>query len=134
MTIAGIGDGCKSPVAGSDSRCGEASLDSSPSILHGKISAPKSEKSGALFTPLAITSYRDKNVKEIISSTLNMNYEVPSRRPRTPSKFIFFSDRKSVPTDMKNLQERTIKRRRELVARMHDLVRTLTNSFIPSHC
>jgi hypothetical protein len=45
--------------------------------------------------------------------------ETPNR-PIRPSRFVFLSDQKSVPTDMKKLQERTIKRRRELLAKMHD--------------
>ena len=49
--------------------------------------------------------------------------ESPVHRQRTPSAFVFLSDRKSVPTELKNLQERTIKRRRDFVARMHEMVR-----------
>eukprot|EP00536_Pseudo-nitzschia_multiseries_P003651 jgi/Psemu1/295278/fgenesh1_pm.57_\ len=51
-----------------------------------------------------------------------MAFETPTtHRHRAHSPFVFLSDRKSVPTELKNLQERTIKRRRDFVARMHDL-------------
>ena len=71
--------------------------------------------------------YEDQNHKELpeigISSTpINLAYDTPTHRQPTPSKFVFLSDQKSVPTDLKKLQERTIKRRRDFVARMHDLV------------
>mmetsp|Transcript_4395 Transcript_4395/g.4720 ORF Transcript_4395/g.4720 Transcript_4395/m.4720 type:complete len:142 (-) Transcript_4395:13-438(-) len=49
-------------------------------------------------------------------------YENNPHRQPTPSKFVFFSDKKSVPTDMKKLQEKTIRRRRDFADRMHDLV------------
>jgi len=48
-------------------------------------------------------------------------YENNPHRQPTPSKFVFFSDKKSVPTDMKKLQEKTIRRRRDFADRMHDL-------------
>jgi len=48
-------------------------------------------------------------------------YETPPPRQPTPSNFFFFSDQKSVPTDLKKLQEQTIRRRRDFVDRMHDL-------------
>ena len=38
-----------------------------------------------------------------------------------PSRFVFLSDRKNVPTDLKKLQERTIRHRRDEMKRMHDL-------------
>ncbi|KAG7359941.1 hypothetical protein IV203_035039 [Nitzschia inconspicua] len=47
--------------------------------------------------------------------------ETPTNRRIKPSRFVFLSDQKSVPNDMKRLQEHTIKRRRELLARMHDI-------------
>ena len=59
-----------------------------------------------------------------VPKTSYAGFETPTRQPRTP--FVFLSDRKSVPTELKNLQERTIKRRRDFVARMHELVRTGT--------
>jgi hypothetical protein len=46
--------------------------------------------------------------------------ETPDR-PIKQSRFVFLSDRKEVPTDLKKLQEKTLKRRRDLLARMHDL-------------
>lgn len=53
-----------------------------------------------------------------------MAYEMPTRKSqRTRSGFVFLSDRKSVPTELKNLEEKTIKRRRDFLARMHELVR-----------
>jgi hypothetical protein len=45
--------------------------------------------------------------------------ETPQRRIK-PSKFVFLSDQKSVPTDLRKLQEHTMKRRRDLLTRMHD--------------
>jgi len=61
------------------------------------------------------------------------SYETPSRSQQitvveeqekpTPSssRFVFLSDQKRLPTDLRRLQERTLKRRRELLTRMHDL-------------
>jgi hypothetical protein len=119
--------GCsESPVIGSDRGCGEASIDDGSSMLHEETNASRTKKPGAVSTPLTITSLRNNNgVREVIGSTPNMAYETPTRRLGTPSKFVFLSDRKSVPTEFKNLQERTIKRRRDFVARVHDLVRTV---------
>jgi len=45
--------------------------------------------------------------------------ETPPRRIKH-SKFVFLSDQKSVPRDLRKLQEHTIKRRRDLLAKMHD--------------
>lgn len=42
-------------------------------------------------------------------------------RPIRPSKFVFLSDQKTIPTDLRRLQVTTMKRRRDLMARMHDL-------------
>ena len=64
------------------------------------------------------------------------SYETPSRfqqqqqegriavegeKPTPSSRFVFLSDQKRLPTDLRRLQERTLKRRRELLTRMHDL-------------
>jgi len=121
MPIVGIRGGSESPVIGSGSRRGEASLDDSPSMLQNETNTSRTEKPGALFTPLSVTSRRNNDKREVIASTPNTAYETPTRRFRTPSKFVFLSDRKSVPTELKNLQERTIKRRRDFLARMHNL-------------
>ena len=63
------------------------------------------------------------DVSGVKSSTPTRAYETPTRGETTPSKFVFLSDRKSVPTEMKNLQERTIKRRRDFLAQIHEMVR-----------
>lgn len=55
------------------------------------------------------------------ATTSSSSYETPTRPTIKQSRFVFLSDQKSLPTDLKRFQERTIKRRRELLARMHDL-------------
>lgn len=121
------GGGSESPVIGSDRGRGEVSINDGSSMAHEETNASKTKIPGAVSTPLTITSRRrnSNSAREVIGSTPNMAYETPTRRLGTPSKFVFLSDRKSVPTEFKNLQERTIKRRRDFVARVHDLVRTL---------
>lgn len=47
--------------------------------------------------------------------------ETPANRRIKPSRFVFLSDQKSVPNDMKRLQEHTLKRRRDLLAKLHDV-------------
>lgn len=49
------------------------------------------------------------------------SFATPSHKPAKPSRFVFLSDQKRLPTDLKRLKERTWKRRRELRARMHGL-------------
>ena len=46
---------------------------------------------------------------------------VEEEKPTPSSRFVFLSDQKRLPTDLRRLQERTLKRRRELLTRMHDL-------------
>lgn len=67
-------------------------------------------------------SYSDNTMRGVITATTPDIACKTTHQLSTPSKFVFLSDQKSVPTDLKKLQERTIKRRRDLVARMHDLV------------
>ena len=99
----------------------DQSLDHGPSVSHDNTNtSQETDKPIALGGP----SNSNKGVREVIASTPIMAYETPTRRLRTPSKFVFLSDRKSVPTEMKNLQERTIKRRRDFLAQIHDMVRT----------
>jgi hypothetical protein len=121
------GGGIESLVIGSDKGRGEVSINDGLSLVHDETNASKTKILGAVSTPLTIASRRRNSncTREVIGSTPNMAYETPTRRLGTPSKFVFLSDRKSVPTELKNLQERTIKRRRNFVARVHDLVRTL---------
>ena len=114
-----------SPIIGDESGLYEASpIGDSPSRLHREGRVPASEEIRTPFTPVVV-DVEDSLRNNKIPSTA---YETPTHRQPTPSKFVFLSDRKSVPTELKNLQERTIKRRRDFVARMHDLVRTCTNN------
>jgi len=108
MTMVENEIGSESPVAGSGGHGDEPK-------------ASETDQPGFISTPLPTTSRRDDNSKEVIAPIPDMANETPSRRHRTPSKFVFLSDRKSVPTELKNLQERTIKRRREYLARIHKL-------------
>jgi len=128
MSMERIGDGASS---GSPLR-GKASLYGSNSNSNSSSSSPfrSDQTPGTPFTPLEAVDVVRNNKNEsngntkktTISSVPNMAYETPTRRNRgTPSKFVFLSDRKSVPTELKHLQERTIKRRRDFLARMHDL-------------
>lgn len=110
--------GSESPVAGSGGHGDEPK-------------ASETDQQGFFSTPLPTSSRRDDNSKEVIAPIPDMANETPSRRLRTPSKFVFLSDRKSVPTELKNLQERTIKRRREYLARIHKLVRKWINTRTP---
>ena len=66
---------------------------------------------------------RNKANANRIISTPPMADETPTREQNTASKFVFLSDRKSVPTEMRNLQERTIKRRRDFLAQIHEMDR-----------
>mmetsp|Transcript_4489 Transcript_4489/g.9747 ORF Transcript_4489/g.9747 Transcript_4489/m.9747 type:complete len:321 (-) Transcript_4489:1568-2530(-) len=89
-----------------DSGVGEASrVGHSPSRLHHET------KKGEPFASRTTGDTKNSSVA----------FGSPSHRQRTPSAFVFLSDRKSVPTELKNLQERTIKRRRDFVARMHEM-------------
>ena len=66
---------------------------------------------------------RNKAPANRITSTPTMDYETPTREEKAPSRFVFLSDRKIVPTEMRNLQERTIKRRRDFLAQIHEMDR-----------
>mmetsp|Transcript_79 Transcript_79/g.144 ORF Transcript_79/g.144 Transcript_79/m.144 type:complete len:322 (-) Transcript_79:105-1070(-) len=94
-------------VIGGERGVGNGSLGrSSPSRLRRDTKPP------GLSTPQTTRAQRN----------LKMAFETPPmHRPKMHSPLVFLSDRKSVPTELKNLQERTIKRRRDFVARMHDL-------------
>eukprot|EP00934_Nitzschia_sp_Nitz4_P006432 Nitzschia sp. Nitz4//scaffold29_size155292//8920//10582//NITZ4_002633-RA/size155292-processed-gene-0.236-mRNA-1//1//CDS//3329546373//6422//frame0 len=48
-------------------------------------------------------------------------FSTPNQPTRSNTKFVFLSDQKHIPTDLKRLQLNTMKRRRHLMARMHDL-------------
>ena len=95
-------DGESSVMESNDGHC-EISLDGS---------MPQDNTNATTDTP--ITSRRGKEARQLM-------FETPTRETRTPSKFVFLSDRKSVPTEMKNLQERTIKRRRDFLAQIHEM-------------
>jgi hypothetical protein len=48
-------------------------------------------------------------------------FETPNRVIRPSPKFVFLSDQKMVPANIKRLEETTMKRRREMMARMKEL-------------
>ena len=122
MTMVEIGAGSESTAIESDGGRGDVSLGDRPPTLNDETDTWKTDTPVAPSNQTTVASRRKNAVKEVIASTPIMSYETPIRRHRTPSNFVFLSDRKSVPTEIKNLQERTIKRRRDFVARMHDLV------------
>ena len=94
---------------------GHYTIESDGSIEDKKLVEPCIQKT--------ISLKQELNTSRYTNSTPNIACETPPhRRLLTPSKFVFLSDQKSVPTDLKKLQERTIKRRRDHVARMHELV------------
>ncbi|KAG7353773.1 hypothetical protein IV203_003128 [Nitzschia inconspicua] len=68
---------------------------------------------------------KDTAEEDLIESSTDPSstpiFETPTNRRIKPSRFVFLSDQKSVPNDMKRLQEHTIKRRRELLTKMHDI-------------
>ena len=99
-------DGESAVVESNGGRC-DVSLDGS--VPHGR-----SVPSTGIATPTI--SKISLNKGGIQTTT----FETPTRH--NPSKFVFLSDRKSVPTEIKNLQERTIKRRRDFLAQIHEMV------------
>jgi hypothetical protein len=55
---------------------------------------------------------------------LQDGYKEPPETPDHPikySRFVFLSDKKTVPNDMKKLEERAMRRRHDFMTRMHDL-------------
>jgi len=115
------GGGSGLPIFRCDGRRGETSLLESPLQLRDEQNGLEIEKpEGLLRTPAPNILHRNTFTGEVIESMTN--YETPTHRLRgPPSKLIFLSDRKNVPTELKNLQERTMKRRRDFLARIHEL-------------
>ncbi len=113
-------DGESAVIESNDGRS-DVSLDGDPSIPMGKINSSTTIDTPTTSSdPAALHRHRDS--RQVIGSVPTLSFETPTRGPRTPSKFVFLSDRKSVPTEMKNLQERTIKRRRDFLAQIHEMV------------
>jgi hypothetical protein len=58
------------------------------------------------------------------TEVIEYEQDEPPETPDHPikySRFVFVSDQKNVPDDMKKLEERAMRRRRDFLARMHDL-------------
>lgn len=59
--------------------------------------------------------------KDVTAGATNpADFHTPNR-PIKPTRFVFLSDQKSVPTDLRQLEERTYKKRRDILARLHEM-------------
>jgi len=127
MMVARIGDSSEAVVVGSDAKPEMARLDDNNAL--------RSNGLGANFTPTNLPlSLIGDDKGDSVMSTPNLPCETPSRSIRASPKLVFMSDRKSVPTEIKGLQERTIKRRRDFLARMHELVSKWMNKTLYLRC
>lgn len=97
-------------IEGNPGGRGDASIEYGTPVLRNKSHGNRASMLGS-------------DARGVKSSTPTRSYETPTREEKTPSRFVFLSDRKSVPTEMKNLQEKTIKRRRDFLAQIHDMDR-----------
>lgn len=85
--------------------------------------------SHTMFTPTVDRGRRSSAFGESSSSANHHHhhhhqmvlFETPNRLIRPSPKFVFFSDQKMVPDNIKRLEEATMKRRREMLARMKEL-------------
>lgn len=62
----------------------------------------------------------NKNNK-ITNNVTTATFHTPIRPPKSSSKLVFLSDQKSIPTDLRRLEERTYKHRRDVMMRLHEL-------------
>jgi hypothetical protein len=82
-------------------------------------------------TPLKLFAYNNLSdyvdIAEDAMEETESTISTPTHRPSAtiintkPSRFVFVSDQKNVPNVMKRLQEHTIKRRREVLSKLHDI-------------
>lgn len=103
-------------------------LESESSDNEFVVSNPRSKTSQMMFTPTVDRIGRRSTigVGETFTSATNGDYqmipfETPNRLIRPSPKFVFLSDQKMVPDNIKRLEEATMKRRREVLVRMKQL-------------